>query len=322
MPIRQPSVALLTVNTADRLQFDNQGYVTNNPLPSINNLLINTRQTLLQGYFTRIALTELNIPWNIPNVNDTNKTFTLIVSDGDANSEEITITITEGFYNGQELANALTEGISGEIFNLGGAFPDVNNIAVSYLSELCQFKIVNDIVNAEPFLIVPVNGGQRDDLTNMMGYGAIPSSVSPKFEWYSGYASLQYTPFIDIVSQQLTKKQKVNDASTAFNTGRRLLHRLYLTPNGYTQLPTLFENELGPTSLEMPGTKPFIIHEQFVNPKQIAWDAEEFLNILDLTLNDYKGNLLYEVPIEETETYYKFGTGNTNWALTFQVTEE
>jgi hypothetical protein len=322
VPIREPSVALLTVNTADRLQFDFQGYAKA-PLPSINNLLINTQQTLVQGYFTRIALTELNIPWNIPNVNTRNNTLTLSVSDGEANDAEITVTVPEGFYNGAELAQALTLGISGEIAALGGDYPAVNTIVVSYFPESCQFEIVNtDEVTGEPFLIIPKNVGQFDDLTNMMGFGAIPSTVTPKFEWFSGYASLQYTPFIDIVSQQLTKKQKVNDASTAFNTGRKLLHRLYLTPKGYTQLPVLFEDETGPISLEMPGTKPFIIHEEFTTPKQIAWDAEEFINILDLTLNDYKGNLLYEVPAVETNDYYQFGTGNTNWTLTFQVTEE
>lgn len=324
MPLRQPATAILTVDTADRNKYDGNGYVIQ---PSaINNLYINTQQTLVQGYFTRIALTELNIPWNIPNVNERNSTLTLLLDNGDGETKEFTVDLAEGFYNGEELAAALNTAFAAEIAT-DPAYAAVNEINFEYTQEGCTFAITQNAAENTPFVIVPNNLGAKDDLCNMMGFGAIPNTFPSAPAWYGGYASLQYTPYIDIISQQFTKKQNVNDASTSVSTGRNLLHRLYLTPDGYTQVPTVFKQDVATDEFEMPGTKPFIIHKEFTVPKQIYWDTKEFISVLDLSLRDYKGNILYEVPTKTVSggggnvIFNQLGTTNTNWQMTFQITE-
>lgn len=324
VPIREPSVALLTVDTFDRLRFSSDGFAVV-PTPSINNLLINKQTNLLQGYFTRISLTELNIPWNIPNVNETNNTLTLFLA-ATGENESVTVTVPEGFYNGTRLATTLTTLFASAIATLPPIFQVEFTIVVSYDTTTARFTITNTKpAPTNLFFIQPKNLNQDDDLTNMMGYGAIPNDSDVLLSqniWRGGYASMQYTPYVDIISQQLTKKQRVNDGSTNALTGRQLLHRLYLTPVGYTVVPTVFQNAGGVRSAEMPGTQPFIIHEQFSVPKQIAWDAREFINVLDISLRDYKGNILYEVPNTQGDQVYQLGTGNTNFQLTLSVTEE
>lgn len=120
-----------------------------------------------------------------------------------------------------------------------------------------------------------------------------------------------YTPYFDIVSKQLTKKQQVNDSGTSYATGSSLLARIYLTPNHITT--TDFTNQLG--------TAPFTIFREFIIPKQIYWDTKEFINVIDLSLVDYKGNILYETPNVSNATSFEVGTGNANWQLTLQVSE-
>jgi hypothetical protein len=123
-----------------------------------------------------------------------------------------------------------------------------------------------------------------------------------------------YTPYFDVVSKQLTKKQQVTDSGTSYNTGGNLLTRIYITPSDITT--TNFK-------IGQLGTAPFTIHREFRIPKQIYWDTKEFINVVDLTLIDYKGNILYEAPdvIDEDQQKFSFGTGNANWQLTFQVSE-
>ncbi len=329
-PIRMPATAVLTVDTADRLKFDANGFAIT---PSaVNNLYINTQQTLVQGYFTRLALTELNMNWNIPNVNTRNNTITLRLYDGLGGSIDVMATVDEGFYDPIDLAQAVEQELQSAIAGLVAPYPARYGAIECRYDPLTQsFEIVN--VSALPiaeFLIIPKNTGATDDLCNMLGFGAIPSGSVPVARWYGGYASCQYTPYFDIVSRQLTKKQNVNDNSTSTNTGRNLLARIYLTPEGITQVPQIVPALVSPFTTQvptMPGCRPFTIHREFQVPKQIFWDTKEFLNVIDLSLIDYKGNILYEVPSSlllsapGIPSSQYLGTGNANWQLTFQITE-
>ncbi len=322
-PIRMPATAVLTVDTADRLNYDANGFAI---APSaVNNLYINTQQTLVQGYFTRLALTELNMNWNIPNVNSRNNTLTVRLYDGAGGSTDLTVSVpTDTFYLPSALATALQLVLNTQIALLPAPYPARYPVmSVIYDNTTNSFSIQNSIV-ANGFLIIPKNIGAMDDLCNMMGFGAIPSGVSAKSLWIGGYATMAYTPYFDIISRQLTKKQNVNDNSTSTNTGRNLLARIYLTPDGITTTPAYEPSSTPPYTAIVPTLlpcRPFTIHREFQVPKQIFWDTKEFLNVVDLTLTDYKGNTLYEVPTEILTNEIALGTGNANWQLTFQITE-
>lgn len=324
VPMRQPSVAILTVDTADRQRYDATGFRTDNS--PVNSLYINKQQPTLQGYFTRIALTELNMKWAIPNVNGYNKTFTVFVEAiyTGGYEGEITCTVPEGFYTPTTLATALAIAL-----NTTAQAAPYNILPADFLWNVrynpveqggnTNSFVVENIAAAplqsNPFTIIPKNIGSRDDLLNMMGFSGLVEGVSPQF--YGSFASMLYTPYFDVVSNQLTKKQQVRDNSTSFITGQNLLARIYIAPDSIQPVPTAETNILG--------CRPFTLYREFIIPKQIYWDTKEFLNVIDLTLQDYKGNVLYETLSDKSSasptsaTYV--GSGSVNWQLTLQVSE-
>ena len=97
------SDALLTVDTRDGLRVDKATgyYIQNGQSPYDINIY--KSQTLFSGAVERIALTEINMPFNIPNVNNTNNILVLKNSSG----TEVTITLEERFYTAVELAEAV-----------------------------------------------------------------------------------------------------------------------------------------------------------------------------------------------------------------------
>lgn len=75
--IRQPSVALLCVDSGDQFINSNRDLITNTRLDSesLYKSLIYKKQSLVTGKINRVALTEINFNWDIPNVNDYNNVF-------------------------------------------------------------------------------------------------------------------------------------------------------------------------------------------------------------------------------------------------------
>jgi hypothetical protein len=77
--IRQPSVALLCVDSYDQFINANRDLVTQTRLDFATQYrsLIYKKQSLVTGKINRVALTEVNFNWNIPNVNDFNNVFNI-----------------------------------------------------------------------------------------------------------------------------------------------------------------------------------------------------------------------------------------------------
>jgi hypothetical protein len=302
-PIRQPAVALLTIDTADRI----------NPETSlVNNIYINKQQTLMDGFFTRIALTEINYTWDIPNVNARNNTLTVT-----GNYGTITATLPEGYYTPTELAILLESSLEAAATAANPGTPADNIFTVTYTDGNRTFFIEN---NNNPFYIETKPNGA--DLTYIMGLANTIDYQEANISYTGAFAPMIYTPYFDIISQQLTKKQNVKDNSTSVNTGQSLLARIYLTPEGLVKATPADETDIV-------GCRPFTIHREFQNPKQIYWDTKEFINVVDLRLVDKWGNLLYETGNTEvqvgssTPAVYDvtLGSGYTNFQLSLQITE-
>lgn len=310
MPIRQPATALMTVDTANR-----------QPGTKVNNLYINKQQTLMNGYFTRIALTELNMDWDIPNVNQYNDSLRIVFYYAPGLFKAVEFSIGEAFYDMEQLAAELQTTMNAYIatdVDLTGLYT-MSVVADQYNRE---FEIENTNVSAKKFGIVAISQllSTSSDMCDMMGL----ATVDPALQFTkitSAYAPMTYTPYFDIVSRQLTKKQNVADNSTSVITGKNLLARIYLNELG------IVNNKATPAAggrEDIIGVSPFTIHLEFNQPKQIYWDTKEFINVVDLTLYDNKGRVLYERPSDfsvAAPTEYLVGTGETNWQMTFQITE-
>jgi len=317
-PFRPPAVAVLTIDSRDRVRIDPAtGYRTDTTTPY--EIYINKGQSVMNGFFTRIGLTEINMQWNTPNVIAngpcTNNTLTLETA-----TDSRTISIPEGFYTPEKLATFLQASlrqIPGPVFGCDGWL-------VQYVQQTNRFliTIASTTIVPPPFRIRPQNIGSADDLCNLMGLSYPPQTYSLRVA--SSYASMTYTPYFDIVSDNLTKKQNVRDNGTSFLTGQNLLTRVYLAEPGIdAHLSVTTPVDIFGSARNMIGTRPFNLYREYQTPKQIYWDTQEFINAIDLRLIDYKGRTLYSQPqtpvVVDTQTT---SCGEAaQYQLTLQITE-
>lgn len=321
--IRMPATALLTVDTADQRQTDADNYIVQPYNPNV--VYINKQKNLIEGYFTRIALTEINLNWNTPNVIAAqpwaNNTLTLQLG---ANigpgvpTDSKTISISENFYSPKLLADAVQTAL-----NAGSGTFGSTTWRVLYSDRFNSFQIQN-VSGTIPFRVFVNNRGAKDDLCNLMGLSGAPSSFNLVLN--GGFAPMCYTPYIDIISNQLTKKQNIRDAGTSAVTGNALLNRVYLNQDGFNiryDNSTVAPPQVVDTNIL--GCQPFTYHQEFRSPKQIYWDTKEFINVIDIELRDYKGRVLYSslegIPSGVAPLGLGYCYNTTDYQLTFQITE-
>lgn len=317
IPIRMPSQALLCVDSADGEQYNAQGFRIDTNSPS--DIYINRQRPLLAGYLTRIELTEINFQWYIPNVNETNNTLTLALYTAlGAVQEYVRLTIPRGFYTAAELARAVKTALNASAgggalamtYNvlIGGLDPNTGTANTTQTCSSAEFLITRT-GGTGFFRIVPFNLSSSvsglpvlaDDLTNMMGL--TPSNAAGLSAYYSSiqssYASMLYTPYIDIVSNLLTKNQNVQDGDTAKFTTASKLARVYFANNDWTpRVVTITYDGSGAYASSTDnslGCVECALRREFQTPKVIQWNSTENVDIIDLQLRDYRGNLL---PIE------------------------
>jgi hypothetical protein len=135
----------------------------------------------------------------------------------------------------------------------------------------------------------------------MLGLTPTKQSLFPTPTSYTGgYASAQYTPYVDIESVRLTKNQNVADGTTQKYPGSSKLARIYLAPSEPTaRVMTIQYNSSGEyagSGDNAIGVAPFVLRREFQVPKVIAWNTTENVDTIDLRVVDYRGNLL---PIEQ-----------------------
>ena len=325
-PVRYPSAALLCVNSADAEVFNkSSGERQDNNFPS--RVYINNNRPLMFGYMTRVALTEVNLEWDTPNVNPNNNSITITVA-----NEVTNITVTQrsridvGWYKPSELAAELQAQLNAdwaEFLNTkSGEEPwsvtvDPKTLYITITALTPQAEGDWDDFN---FYIVPCTAKNVPgfsplplDLTNMLGL--TPSADTADF-WTTitgGYASYQYTPYVDIVSNLLTKNQNVNDGDTTKQVVSSKLARLYLSN----------EELVNRTEDNIIGCRPFVFRREFQYPKQIQWNTTENIDVIDISVLDFQGNPVYIRPIYETSSGNTVVTiGNTaDFMFTVQVTE-
>jgi len=338
-PIRMPSVALLCIDSGDSIKYNTSGYAAPDSTPA--QIQINKQAPLLFGYMTRISLTEINLAWATPNVNERNNTLTIQVADvsGVAASGNILgtyrIALTEGFRTPDNIAtvveNALNHltisGISGNFavqhfptaaeFVISSITPDI------FISILPPNKSYNITATATNLGVGSVfTGVVEDDLTYMMGL--TPASEAQGFfsvEVQSGYASCQYTPYVDIVSSILTKNQNVRDNDSALRNGQSKLARVYLSNPGAVNQFDIDEDGVI-NSCNIVGVRPFTLYREFQTPKVISWNTTENVDIVDLQVIDRLGYPIYieQRVIEKTGDAVILGNTAT-FQFTLQATE-
>jgi hypothetical protein len=282
--IRMPSTANLMVSSYDK---------TGGLGTTAGNFGIAQNQSLMNGFFTRIAATELAMNWNVFNVSSGLGNDQIVVDISGVGNQ--TFFLGDGTYT---IADILDSFIL--LFNAqsGGS----RTMAVTSTGQIVTLAITNG------FFRFPAAG---NDLIVRLGFpvgGAYALTKTTSTSATIGLApSEQVQPilYLDFVSSQLTYNQDLKDGSTD-NYNRDVLLRFYMN----------FDNDMVQVdkygfAIRM-GMKPFYIRRTFNPPKQIRWDPNAPLGQLSFQV--------YAAYADGTATSL-LEDNQYNWLMTLQVSE-
>jgi hypothetical protein len=256
-------------------------------------------QNIVQGQIHSVSVNEINFPYDIPNVQaNVTDAFSMTPNAGQLPGDPVlTIQLADGFYTGTELADAINAEIAVQAAAATPPIALANQPECSYdqVSNRFTFTLTapataglvwnlgSDYTYPENQPAVSKNTLGKD-IFSMMGYlpnqdGGQPT-VSVGFPFTSAAsAPLLFTQYIDICSPQLCKYQYFRDGSTT-NLARRsdVICRLFVANNVATQ--------------EEEGTRPFVIHRQFLNARVMRWSTDNAVGQMDIQLYDDVGQPL------------------------------
>lgn len=336
---RNPATQYLVINSKDRNQTSSTGNYNRQPW---NQFRLQRPQALMQTYATRMLVSEINFPWCITNVNVLNNKF-WILAPSDAVGNPVTLFEVElfpGYYtaNGANITS-ITEALNTLLSNLPGAAdfgtvtPLLGGTGQIDLPPLVGINDDNSITwTAEPSLpsafnlfFYNPNGLTVSTIPPEVSYYTNPSLLllmGMEYQQVNGNTvvvdgetltgnptTLQYTQYIDIVSDKLHQYTTNRDGNSDNFFSRNLLCRLYISDESSNIVQAVQSSVTSPgggapittTSTPVqfiPGVNgPFIIHRQFKNPKAVMWNKEASVDWLDIAIYDEFGNL---VPLGST----------------------
>jgi hypothetical protein len=272
-PIREPSTANLMIDSTD-----------GGPNSFSYDFQITKNQNILNGFFTRIGVSEVVLYWNVPNVyeDNSNNFITLDVSGASVRSD-VVFSIPEAAYS---VADAL-DTIADYFNSLPSATRNGATIAISAVGQSCYITMTNG-----SFGIPAFNAGK------VLGkiFGISPGLATQKFTNISpvqpaSQPTLLRYRYIDIVSQELTYNQELKDASTA-PIDRNVLVRWYFSNT--TDTPSYDKYGF----LLVSGMKQMSVRRLYSPPKQIRWSPNQPIGNLSFQTYDDNGNLLEEPAFE------------------------
>ena len=280
---RPSATSVLAIDSADRYKTF-QDELTSFTSPY--SFVITRNQSIFNGFFHRIALTEFVFPYYIPNVNAyTNQLY--FKKNGGATT---TITLTKGFYTPTELAAQVQTLLQASGFAsatvvyvkspTAGAF---NNTFYIETNTADTIQFIRGNSTALPFSATSIN---RFQLFDMMGLTNDDATA------VGGARITRARPieYIDVVCTQLTYNQKLKDASSA-PLFRDVLARIYIETET-SPMNIINGGAVVDTEDAVPGAYPFTIYRQFKTPKQIMWDNDMPIGSLRFDLYDNYGNPL------------------------------
>jgi hypothetical protein len=317
--VRPSTTAVFGVDSDDRYK----DYAVRRTKPSYPfSISISKNEALLNGFFTRLAVSEFRMYWTLPNIGAVWGNNTLTYYE-EVTSAAHTITIPPGFYDLQTLMSVIEALVRADGFLTAFIATANVNGSTSYGSG-----------NTDTFYWVPPTTKTRTlyDMLNLVNTLPTPTAATTQ---QGGIANLKPTDFIDVVSPQLTLNQDLKDGSTA-PTVRDMLVRIYLDDANrqFTRTQTnLFDASGNPAGHQVPqytpddgitGTSPFMLYRQFPYPKQVQWNNTQSLGNLTFELYDDQGRSIQDLwnaiqaPTTPAGAFY---ANSFVWDMTLLITE-
>jgi hypothetical protein len=271
---RAPSSAHLLIDSLDRYQL---GYPRSVDFggnqTSSSSWTLQLPTYVLNGYFTRLSVTQIQFEWNIPTiVSGYNDQLTCSVTSG-----IYTIQLVEGWYTPTTLATAITT----EFAALTP--PPTQTITCTYSPTFGAFVLSASAGAVGITSVTSVRNG-RFGITSGLLQGSERSTDG--LNTIGSPPTMLATRFIDIRSSYLTKNQRVKDVTTLpGNIVTDVIARVYaVAPN--TSIPAV-ANTVGAMF-----SSPWIMNISYPVPKYIRWNMTEPISNFTLELLDDGGNTL------------------------------
>ena len=250
--IRPSATSLFCIDSDDR--YATYGQRRTNPTYPFR-FTIQKAESLLNGFFKRMALTEFRMNWTLPNISSAwgNNQMIMKWTSGGVAQTDLTITIPDGFYSVQQIADALTSVISstspGFVVEIAENNEDVLIFTPNISGALILFYFVAVTTPSTASPNINTNCRQLIDMLN------IPAFTTTQVQIVSGIPNMRSMDFVDVVCSQLTYNQDLKDSTSALIT-RDMVNRVYLDDQTKSQSYFVTNNisatatgSLTPTSL-------------------------------------------------------------------------
>jgi len=273
--------AKLTTPQSGRLDFNGTG----------QKFVINTKQYLINGYFNRIGVSQINLFYRVPTV-VTGVNDTLAFYSGPVGAPlYYTVVIPQGYYTLTTMATQLQVLIRAATGN--AAFSVATNTLAGGFTFATNTADVFAIAFGSPLPVLWTEDQQQlyYRTARMLGAGRIsfgfPTETAPVTNFQTSVntfcPNLLFTDYIDIVSSTLCKFKRVKDTNSTDTAQSDVIARVYLCAQDTRE-------NMGQGDAY--GSRPFVINVGYKNINWCKWSPEESLQQIDITLLDMFGNPL------------------------------
>lgn len=313
---RPTSTAILAIDSEDRFRSYLEERAINPVVGgarAFNNysFRISKNESIMNGFFTRLGVTEVVFPWVIPNINPKTNKITVFwdLSGGLATFNNITL--TPGFYTPAQLASTLQAQI--RLLDAGlsaftmtyGATNGLPVFEYATNNPLMTIKFLPMTYGSALYPFPPTT----KQLFDVLGFNDTNSIYALAYQGGLTYA--QAIRYIDIVCSQLVANQALKDTMTQ-EIARDVLCRIYIggAPSEQSTVSA------ASSTFTPPGCVPTTIYRDFSTPKQIMWIPNQPIpGYLQFDVYDDTG-----APLWESDPFYT-GANNCPWSMTMLVTE-
>jgi len=313
--IRPPATAILTINSADRYNPTNARY--NNPLvsPTIPltspaDFTINVPQNIMNGSFTRIAVTNIQLFWTWYPFTPTTSYFYINWQPGGTGA------VTQYLINTQTSFSLLTGTFATIATNIQAAVRAATGSTTFTCSSPGSYFLTASSGNTDKFYFSRWPSPTSPTAITAFDLLAFnPQQIlATSQQGISTYQQYR-TTYVDIICESITANQMVRDGSTNSNQ-KTLLTRVYVSN----------ENTLLGQGGQY-AVAPLVLVKSLPNPKQIAWPANQPIGgTLRIQLLDDRGNVMTNGGNFTNATYGYLEPWSdacqADWSMTLQFTEQ
>jgi len=318
--VRNPSSASFLIDSQDRVNYNaSTVYIPGaNPsgLVSSDFTITKPGQNLINGFFTRLAATEICLDWNVQNVSALagNNTTGLFIYNGSTTTILTDVSIADGNYTVAEALAALvvranslavSAGLPASLFAIQASTANFGKQRIYTTPNTYLFNFYRTSPTPSS-----TTGPTTLNLAQALGflvYDILPTTAQTTFNYnIAANPLLLAYSYIDITCAQLASQQKVKDATTSNFDSIDVIYR-WCFANDATY-PTTYDT-LGYKIL--PGYKPFSSTRLIPFPKQTRWDP--LLGVGNLTFQIYTD--------KQTLLQYKYLSEDVEFKILILVSE-